>query len=88
MESSKRFSKTLKKIRRAMGGKNMGGKNWYVLSYGNYDADAQERMKHVRVFCLGLMVNEFVTLLAACTGLYVIRKNRRFSIFFHRFLTL
>ena len=53
----------------------MGSKNWYVFSDGNYDVDAKERMKHVKVFCIGLMVNEFVTLLAAICGLYVIREK-------------
>ena len=56
----------------------MGSKNWYVLSDGNYDVDAQERMKHVKVFCIGLMVNEFITLLAAICGLYVTKKSTFF----------
>ena len=58
------------------------GKNWYVTGDGNWDVEAVERMKHVRVFCIGLMINELTTLIAACVGLYVrkIKKKTRFTL--------
>ena len=55
------------------------GKNWYVTGDGNWDVEAVERMKHVRVFCKGLMINELTTLFAACVGLYVRLKKKKTS---------
>ena len=58
------------------------GKNWYVTGDGNWDVEAVERMKHVRVFCIGLMINELTTLIAACVGLYV-RKIKKKNVDAH-----
>eukprot|EP00938_MAST-03A_sp_MAST-3A-sp1_P004109 g4109.t1 len=65
------------------------GKNWYVTGDGNWDVEAVERMKHVRVFCIGLMINELTTLIAACVGLsyYQNMNDENPSFFFEDLIT-